>query len=806
MAEQTDQFLVHTRNRPMRIALLVDTSNRNKALTHIEKIIELASKKWGGRFFQIIPAANGNISKSWIEYLSQYDPDIIHSKVKLTKASIKSISLRLNPSFVEIDTRDFISLHPDPIDVLPDAKNTAFLWRNPFQEYSILSFKLINSSRRCPVYIRKFVSFNFGQLSDDYLTKQLTDGHIVQHDISTKASLIAAMQPLAEWGRRISPMEYSHIPGVDREIRREDYDEGAIRTIFIGDSPEDVIYYWNAALMSPDWLSYQKINVWIPIKMIEDPQLLEAFRGWMEKFHTTGNSNDPHRLNIRSASVNLSTLRRYGRIISEGLHFSTNVQKIHNPPKLRYSDRISIAGDMESYSVSGTSINISVKPVDQMQGGMAGQQWMADFYIERDHPDHRIVNPGQYWLLYPRHNVLAHSTLQKIGSRVNRLGQPSAVLSRDDRMMTITIPDDRTMLSNLLLGPKTFIYHTGDPRDKVLEPPFSNYRSSQSGRSLRGFVGLYGGFMEAAHFFENPYWRRVFMTMAGVDPAGDSKINKDLRAAVEKNLKKTVQQGLSSKAIDAWVRRVQNYSRQIKIEGQEKDFTFFENEFIKEIKDYNQANKKNYRYTNRNKRNLKDNLSNLIDIKILKVGIKHKCLNCGLKSFYEIEAVNSHNCCTGCGAEFTVDAEQTWSYRLNTIAGLNGAIYSQIPLIVAMGALFEQSKYSFDPYPPIDIFIGKRERHLTDIDLFTLVDGELVIGEVKNTQSLFADEDFDSLYKAATLLRPSKVIISSLDKEPDANNQRRIADIQAKLKSKNIVVEWLELPPTVFMLYPQGIW
>ncbi|CAK9251831.1 unnamed protein product [Sphagnum jensenii] len=189
-----------------------------------------------------------------------------------------------------------------------------------------------------------------------------------------------------------------------------------------------------------------------------------------------------------------------------------------------------------------------------MQGGMAGQQWMVDFFIEQENPDHRIVNPSQYWLLYPKYNALAHSTLQKIGARVNRLGQPSTFMGRDDRMTSITLPDDRTMLSNLLLGSKTYIYHTGDPRDKILNPPFSNYRNSQSGRSLRGFVGLYGGFMEAAHFFENPYWRRVFMTMAGEDPAGDNKINKDLRAVVEKNVKKTAQQGYSLKSVDAWTK------------------------------------------------------------------------------------------------------------------------------------------------------------------------------------------------------------------------------------------------------------
>jgi len=805
MAEQTDQFLVHTRNRPIRIAFVIDTSNKNKAFSQIEKVIEYASKKWGGRFFQIIPATKGRISSAWIEYLAKYDPDFIHSKTKLSKATIRDIAIKLNPGFVDTDLREFISIHPDPIDVLPDEKNTSFLWRNPFQPYSILNFDLSNSTRSTPAYVRKFIKFNFGQAGTDYLTKQLTDGHIEQHVVSSKASLISAMRPLAEWGRRIYPNEYSYIPGVDRQSRRDDYD-GETRTLFIGDEPEDVIHYWNNALITPDWLSYQMTNAWVPIKFVEDDQLLVALRGWMEKFKNTGNGNGLQKLNVRSSSVGLPTLRRYARLISENLYYSANAQKVSGPTALNYDKHITISSDMESYSVSGSSFNLSVKPVDQMQGGMAGQQWMTDFFIEQENPDHRIINPSQYWLLYPKYNALAHSTLHKIGARINRLGQPSAFMNRDDRMTSITIPDGTTVLGNLLLAPRTYNYHTGDPRDKALTAPFSNYRNSQSGRSLRGFVGLYGGFMEAAHFFENPYWRRVFMTMAGEDPAGDSKINKDLRAAIEKNVKKTAQQGYSPKAVDAWVGRVQGYSRKIKIEGQEKDFTFFESEFIKEIEDYNKINGKSYKYTDKNKRGLKDNLSDLISINMLKIGIKHRCINCGLKSFYEVDSINSHNHCVGCGADFTVSAEQVWSYQLNTVAGLNGAIYSQIPLIVALGALYEQSNYSFDPYPPVDVFVGRQERHLTDLDLFVLVDGELVIGEVKNVQSLFTDGDFEKLYKAASLLRPNRILLSSLDKAPDAKNKKRIDELQAKLKNLDIRVEWLELPPTVFMLYPQGIW
>ena len=804
--DQSDQFLVHTKNRSIRVAFVIDVANTNKAFLQIERITSYSSQRWGGRLFQIIPSKLGKISDEWMQHLKEYDADIIYSKTLLSDSTIKKIALKLNPSSLEIDLRDFISMHADPIDVLPDAANTAFLWRNAFQEYTILDLHLVESRVRIPAYIRKFIKLNFGQLSDGYLTERLTAGHVTRMDVTNKGSLIRAMVPLTGWNKDIYPMEYSFIPGIEREVRNSHDDEG-MRTLFIGDDPLDAIYYWNNALRSPEWLSTRTINVWLPTKFLEDPQLLAQTKLWMDKFRTTGNSNDPQRLKVRSASLSLRELNVYADRLTNGLHYSTDVKKISGPPGISYTGHISIDNNLDSYSVAGDSFNITVRPVDQLQGGRGGQQWMTDFYIERRNPDHRVVNPRQYWLLFPKYNALAYSTLGKMGARVNRLGQPSSLMTRGEGMMTVKIPDDRNVLSNLLMGSKYFPYYNGDPRDKFAEPAFNHYGSSQSGRSLRGFTQLFGGFMEAAHFFENPYWRRVFMTMAGRDPSGDSTLNKMLRNVLKTNIKKILdQRDVTERSVDVWVKRVQQYSRDLKMGGEEKDFTFFETEFLNEIAQYNALNGEAERYTDRNKRGLKDNLSSLIEMKMIQIGIRYKCFNCGLKSFYEVDRTSTHNQCIGCGAEFTINAEEQWFYRLNSIASVNGAIYSQIPLIIALGALYEQSQYSFYPYSPVDIYTGSRMKHLTDLDLVALIDGKLVIGEVKNVQSLFTDGDFEKLYQAAKRLRPDRVVLTSLDETLDANNRRRIEELQNRLKAFDVKVEWLQLPPTVFMLYPQGIW
>ncbi len=806
MPKEEGNYLVHTRNRPVRVAFLVDTSKPN-AVSQVEHVIEYARKKWGGRFFPIIPAPGGKLNGVWLDYLVAYDPDLIHSKVVLEASTVKAISLRLNPSFLEVDTRsERISLGMGVVDVLPDAKNSAYLWRNPFQEYSILNIKLMGEQSRIRGYIKSFVNLNFGQLGADYSTDQLTAGRVLVKEVRGKASLLEAMKPLAEWHKRIYPNEYSHIPGIDREANTDDYTRD-VATLFIGNSADDLIYFWNNALNSPYWLSHQMINAWAPTNFFDDEDLLTALKEWMSKFINKGNGSDPKTLRIRSSSIGLNTLRKYERLLKKELFILTDTKKITGPGPLKYDNHVTVTGDMETYSVSGKSVDISVKPIDQLEGSMGGQYWMTDFYIERDNPNHAIINPTTYWLLLPPYNSLAYRVVKQIGSRINYRGLPSTFTKRDDKMVSLVIPDDRDILGNLLLGGRTSIYHNGDPRDLgrgMLRGSFSNYRSSQSGRSLRGFIHLFGGFMEAVNFFENPYWRRVVLTMAGGDPAGDSAMNTALRNSLAKDLKKAAQSP-PQKSVEALVGRVQAYSRQLKIEGKEKGFGFFEKEFLEEIKEYNRINKKSTKYSKNNEAGLKSSLDHLIGIDLIQIGVKHRCQLCGLNSFYEIETVKTHMQCVGCSYEFTILTEQKWSYRLNTIAGVNGAIYSQIPLILALGALYEQSRYSFYFHPPVDVFVGAREKHLTDLDLFVILDGKLVIGEVKNSQSLFTDGDIEKLAKAAELLRPAKVVLSSLDETLTPASQNKVSALQKRLGSVGIEVEWLKLDPGVFDIDPRGV-
>jgi hypothetical protein len=532
----------------------------------------------------------------------------------------------------------------------------------------------------------------------------------------------------------------------------------------------------------------------------------------MEKFTDFGNGNSGYKkLTIASRSINKNTLNKYARWIADGIYTTVTPKKIVDPEIPKYSSHIGINNSplapirsIQPFSVSGNAFNISLPTIDQQQGGMGGQSWMVDLQIQQPDADGRVYPPKELWLQYPRNNNLSDATFNSRVSRVNRLGLPTLPITRssDSLMLSVEIPDESRILGNILQREPDSIHYNGDLRKGVRKAPFSYHRSSQSGRLLRGFTHLFGGLMEAAHFFESSYWRRVIMTLAGEDLAGDSTAYQDLKNKVRKNLPKAGNPP-TEKAVNFWANSVRSYAQQLKFNTTYKNFLFFKTELEAEIEEYKAKNGgKGDDYDKKVEGRLLQNLSWLIDNNVLLSGIMNKCLHCGLKSWYAVDDVKTFNECSGCGYEFSIRAEEGWWYKLNSLSGTNSAIYSQIPVIIALGELHDQARYSFFYAPSVDVYARNSDNVVTDFDVFAFVDGKLVIGEVKNTQTLFEDDDFEKLYKAAKLLRPDRVIVSSLDRSPNPKNEARIKDLEVKLEPLGVSVKWLELNPMIFERYP----
>ncbi len=794
MRKDNESFLTFTRNRPTRIAFIVDIKEENAYRTIVDLICD-ASKKWGGRYYQIIPAAKGTISKVWIDYLAAYDPDLIYTYHPLAPKTVQQISEASNPvTFMNAQFKG-VPNHPfDPVDIFPDNRNTAMLWRNPVQTPEILSFDLGEFSPTSPQYITDFVMLNFGIIENDLANiNAIKQSQVIvtKPPSQTEEQFLEAMKKLDEWNRRIYPIEYSMIPGLTYESDRDSTKETT--TVYIGDDPLDLIYYWNDALLRPDWLAHQKNQAILPIKFVEDEKLRLAVRGWLTKFIRQENGNSSlQRVEIVSASVSLTKLQAYAKQLLDGTYIFHQESKVTAPIIPKYSPRIATTPDMTSFSVSGDSFTINVPPVDVVQGVMGGQKWMTDVLIERkDHNEHRQPLKD-FWLQLPHNNSLTLLLTNRTrAARINRLGFLSVPLSRDvdELRLSVTIPDGARITESILRADKDSVFYNGDLRQGKEKSPFSGAKSSTAGKALRGAIHLFGELPEAANFFQSDYWRDIFMIMAGQDPLGSPKTKQALENAVKKNLGK-VKQPVTQKAIDSWTQRIAHLATDLRARTDVQEVGFFDDVLRKKIAEASKNGDKE-RFAELRERML-GTLDWLIANGIFSIGTLNHCRRCGLKEWHSIDDLKTDNACRGCGNSFTIAPEQPWWYKLNSLISSEGGIYNQVPLILALGELYEGSTSSFMYFPPVDVYTSKNYRLLTDLDIFAIVDGKLVVGEVKNSAALFDDEEIDKLLKAAVLLKPCRVVLFAPDKPTQALLDK-IKLLNQQHAGKRITIEWLDM-------------
>lgn len=797
MTAEQEPRLVFTRNRPMRFAFVVDVLE-GPAFGNVASLIEAMSKKWGGRFYQFIPAQNGKIKKEWLNYLAEYDPDEIIVYTNLNQTTLKALNNKTNPISVMRSQRfDYIeSLYLDPVDVLPDANSTALLWRNPIQSPAIICFQFNEYEPTLPEHIRNFITLNIGKISDDLANRHAilsSNLQVAKLPSDTKEQFLEGMMVVEDWNRKIYPIEYSMLPGIIYESEREN--DGNKMSVFIGDSVMDLIYYWNSALLSPEWLSTKKNSIWLPTEFLEDEQLLNSVKKWIYRISPQGHSNsDVRDIKVISSSVRLNKLNLYAQKLREGQSLLCTTSKLTGPKMIRYGHHVSVSEDMESFSVSGGTFTINIPSIELLQGGIGGQSWMADVFIEVKDDNPYRQPTKEFWVQYPRNNNLSLLLVGRTTtSRINRDNMLSVPVSRskDSRRLKVEVPDSNSLLQSMLLGKKNMIHYNGDLRTGLSQRPFQRITASNAGVSLRGAISLFEGLQTATDFFSSRFWRNTFMTLAGSNPVGDPVSCEGLRNRVRKSLKR-VHQPPIEKDVNAWVSTIITYSKDLTQMTDTKPFSFFNSLLEEEIERLQVTNRVEIK---RAKQSLRERLDWLVASQIFSPGIYHKCRNCGLKQWYLIDSVRVENECVGCRHTFWLRAEEKWWYRLNSLIASDGGIYNQVPLIMALGELYNQSKSSFDYFMPVDVYPKYTGNTLTDLDVIAIQDGELVIGEVKNSIGLFNDDELEKLAKAAKRITPSKVVLFSPDAVDNATSQKLVSNLKSKIGSLEIEVEWLFKDP-----------
>jgi hypothetical protein len=137
--------------------------------------------------------------------------------------------------------------------------------------------------------------------------------------------------------------------------------------------------------------------------------------------------------------------------------------------------------------------------------------------------------------------------------------------------------------------------------------------------------------------------------------------------------------------------------------------------------------------------------------------------------------------------------EPRWHYRLNSLARAALAEHGLLPVVLVLGQLLMDARSAFLFAPCLDLFENDDKGPIGDLDIAVILDGQFVIGEVKQSRNLFDEATFAKMEGIARRLLPDILLFASMDPEPAALIRKEILRLSEGLQPLSITVRWYPL-------------
>lgn len=826
--DSQDTLTVTTTSRPKRVAFFVHEENFTN--DEVNGIISFNCRHWGGRFNPIIPTSGSELRPDWWRLLTAVDPDIIYSFVRLTNALVDRINRHVLPSsIIEINPEDILNrggivgVDEYRVAAITTYEIPRFMWsrRGGWGEPV---FQFVQDSRTA-TDARTFALRNFGVLPADMSTQTMFRD-MPHRTIDTKVAAMDTyldLEVLKAQQRPVFPIDLcaafacrSYMPAYETRVPGFH--------LVIGDTPWEALYGWNLAFQHRP--NAGRNFLWLPSSAAEDEDLLTRVGTWIGKVFW-GDQND-RRGSVVSYSLDDPLLDKIAKHVSSlaHIHFSPvrpapnshpfpgSFDKNHRMPDRFATDGISLM-ITDNVAVSGDELLARVLKPPFYSANEEQFGWMVEVGLSYRPENYFYTNIRPNWRLPKRLGVSQLFVPQGgSASRVDWSGGPCFEVQGANESLRIHIPDDRSVIHVSCLG----TYHTN--RVGQREPPrqerqFVDFYTSDKGRYLRGMVQLFGSIYHAGCYFEDPYWRSIFYSLAGrANPEEFEKKRTDL---VKEELQTWFNDRKDFSGSEEQLVELAGYVAESLTfrDGPAVDFTLEQlcsMHGAMRGKAMQRDGNSNYWQAHKKFDALRESdLTELVAQNILIQGISIRCPHCYTTHWYAVDNLRSTVKCEGCISSFQFPLNNKWSFRLNNL--VVNAIRYQGNVSVLHALYFMQNKrglHGMFMYLPCQdlhkrdekaandgsakITMRDGELHIreghryTDLDILIITEGRISIGEVKSDPKGFAEEDFTKLKTIALDLRPDELVVAAVGTAWPLHVNEQIVSLSQDLAKVDVVV------------------
>ena len=640
--------------------------------------------------------------------------------------------------------------------------------------------------------------------------------------VTDRKSLADALLELAQIQNIVFRNQVCALPNTERESEVDT--RARCFEVIVGDTLQDLVYFWNRPLLLPRSERRYQNQMWLSTALAKDADMEKALYAWIARGANLGNQN-PKTVRFVSFSVEKRELEEIDNRFRESLytrrlHVHTVADCFEEPqiPNFRSEDPLSFQQD-DPFSFRESTIDIHrmqgdegifelTEPKGIAQHGLAGH-WMVDFYIEFVHDMYedneyviKIPDKTLFWR-FPNQNHLMYEMFDK-PRRVKRNGFPSIMMQSGKQVLRFVPKEAKSVLASLFQRVWIPVYRHGDPRTQVADKRYYSVEISDKGRYLQGVLELFGNLTFAYQVLSNPYWRAMFDALSkntGAEQHAYEAVANKLRKEIDRSDSLVDNQA----AIESIAKLVVNKAKKLDLKQKELPF----NDFMQEVEHWRKEYMENVRGADDQSEkdmpgfrpeDVRDALTQLTQRNIVQIGIRPHCPRCGLAQWCYIDDIGQHLTCQGCRIQFPLHPEPTWYYRLNELTRAAYASHGTTPVILVLGQLFRECRTSFLFSPNLNLLAEPQDASSekldksAEVDIACIQDGKFIIGEVKQSMSLFRKKDFDDMAEIAERVKPDIVLFSCIDSQkPTRNIVDHIERIRAKLSPLEIDVKWYKL-------------
>jgi hypothetical protein len=587
-------------------------------------------------------------------------------------------------------------------------------------------------------------------------------------------------------------------------------------TLVIGDSVTDRLCFWNSRLLYGTWRLGGLIPLRIPAARLDDIEFMDALVAYVARRNwVSANGDGANRVTLRSASIDPAQLQILAAHFQKTRHVLVTVEPITSvtdcvPSKDRLNEAQPWRNEAPSHFVSDSPFVIDCpQPKHVLESAyvppiLKTGSWAMDVKIERHDTQSPFSNALHWWKL-PRQWEIVQLFSTK--GRVNRWGEIT-VLPHDGTtgpflrpaimaQFSTATPDEEVVMSLFLKQP--YLAPRETPLLKV-ERPYSGVQPWDKGRYLNGLIGLFGSLAAAYRVLADGFWQKTFMEMASPSRNSTERKRQQVLSALKaeykrKERKETVTEpeewaSLVEAAIRITPRRLKNPTA---ISDYETLLEKWQAALAEHADHEPNLLARQTDIQAESEGDLQNSIERRCQEGVLAQGHRWNCHHCLHTNWASVSSISPILTCEICRTERPLPADFRWHFYLNDFLAEGLREHGMLGLVWCLGQLQYHAKESFFFAPPLALYreipADRRAAPDKEVDICCVVDGQFVVGEVKESDREINDALGDDLIQLAKDVQADKVVIACLAPAAQKRVNQQVSRIAQSLTEIGCDVE-----------------